>query len=173
MRRQAERIHLQTSTTTTNNVTANSINSLENVKASPTNNPQPIITSISNVSANSETSVESSVGIGSNSGQASEQNQNSLETDVTLASSKPSKIQEEEDDYPNDGDKLWDDVDKDLGDILREVEPGKSSDDEDTRYDRFKNTDKKAQHNKDKNSEEIDDNNKKNEVKIKVETTDD
>ncbi|XP_057339136.1 uncharacterized protein LOC130676698 isoform X3 [Microplitis mediator] len=134
LRRQAERIHLQTSTTTTNNVTANSINSLENVKASSTNNPQPITTSISNVSANSETSVESSIGIGdSNSGQASEQNQNSSEADVTLALSKPSKIQEEEDDYPNDGDKLWDDVDKDLGDILREVEPGKSSDDEDTR----------------------------------------
>lgn len=28
-------------------------------------------------------------------------------------------------------DKLWADVDKDLGDILREVEPNKSSDDED------------------------------------------
>uniref|UniRef100_A0A6M2DTG6 Uncharacterized protein n=1 Tax=Xenopsylla cheopis TaxID=163159 RepID=A0A6M2DTG6_XENCH len=47
-------------------------------------------------------------------------------------------------------DKLWEDVDKDLGDILREVEPTKSSDDEDdsrttnVRYDRFRYTDKKA-----------------------------
>ncbi|XP_074110269.1 uncharacterized protein LOC141534668 isoform X2 [Cotesia typhae] len=168
LRRQAERIHLQTSiTTTTNNVT-NSTNPSENAKASPTN-AQPLTTSISNVSGNSETSVESSAG----NCQEGEQHQNSSEADGPMSPSKQDKAQEDDDDYQNDGDKLWDDVDKDLGDILREVEPGKSSDDEDARYDRFKNTDKKAKHNKEKNSEEAEDNNKKNEIKVKVETAKD
>nr|WPT26572.1 hypothetical protein [Gryllus pennsylvanicus] len=46
-------------------------------------------------------------------------------------------------------DKLWDDVDKDLGDLLREVEPGNKSSDEDEdsraeggRYDRFRYSEK-------------------------------
>lgn len=55
--------------------------------------------------------------------------------------------EEDEDEYGVDsGDKLFDDVDKDLGNILREAETGaRSSDDEDSRYDRFRNTGKKQQ----------------------------
>lgn len=90
--------------------------------------------------------------------------------------------EEDDDDYPPDGsDKLWDDVDKDLGDILRETEAGgKSSDDEDSRYDRFRNSDKKLlphagkEKERDTEKSEIDEKEsiKKQEVKVKIEKLD-
>lgn len=57
-------------------------------------------------------------------------------------------------------DKLWADVDKDLGELLREVEPGNKSSDEDDdsraeggRYDRFRYSEKGSTVNTDPSSE--------------------
>lgn len=57
---------------------------------------------------------------------------------------------------------------------MREAEPGKSSDDEDSRYDRFRNTDKKKPLiTNEKESEVMDtEESQKTDVKIKVEKAD-
>ncbi|KMQ95710.1 zinc finger protein [Lasius niger] len=113
-----------------------------------------------------------------------EEKSNSMESDKNAKDGKNNQGDEDDDDdYRAHGDdKLtWDDVDKDLGDILRESEAGasKSSDDEDSRYDRFRNSDKKLQSGKEKESEKneiLEDksgNNKTKDSKVKVEKTTD
>lgn len=78
--------------------------------------------------------------------------------------------------------KMWSEVDKDLGDLLREVEPGnKSSDDEDDsragdgRYDRFKHFEKEKHLVKEKEEDEDEDEEvvRKDEVSKKSEIEED
>lgn len=144
LRRQAERIHLQTSTSTT---PPNSLNTSENSK-------DPAGSDLVNSgSTASETEVSN---VTADSGKTKESKGNGEESEKTNKNSKENQVDEEdEDEYGVDsGDKLFDDVDKDLGNILREAEAGaRSSDDEDSRYDRFRNTGKK-QHGKEKNGDE-------------------
>lgn len=64
-------------------------------------------------------------------------------TTTTTSLKATNAVEQEDEEFEADGgDKLWEDVDKDLGNILNETEQAKSSDDEDTRYDRFRNSDK-------------------------------
>ena len=143
MRRQAERIHLQTSSTAT---TPNSLNTSETAK-STTGSDQPNSSSTASGNEASNTINESE--------KASESKRNEEESEKISKSNKDATVDEEDDDeYGADsGDKLFDDVDKDLGNILREAEAGaRSSDDEDSRYDRFRNTGKKT-HDKEKNGD--------------------
>lgn len=172
MRRQAERIHLQSSSST-NTTTPNAVNSTENAK-SPTNS-EPL-------SANNTLPTTTTDGTdATESGKPIEQKGN-VEPEKNIKDNKNGQAEEDDDDdYPADSsDKLWDDVDKDLGDILRETEAGgKSSDDEDSRYDRFRNSDKKQPHSgkdKDRDNEknEIDEKEsiKKQELKVKIEKID-
>ncbi|XP_023290307.1 TRAF3-interacting protein 1 [Orussus abietinus] len=144
LRRQAERIHLQTSSTVSTNATSNSVNAAEILKTEPSS-PEP------SASANGATTT------GAEAAESSAETKDSEEkTSESVAPLKKEVInksaqdEEDDEDYQGDGgDKLWDDVDKDLGDILRETEPGaKSSDDEDSRYDRFRNSEKKSQQEK-------------------------
>ncbi|KAK0181468.1 hypothetical protein PV327_003752 [Microctonus hyperodae] len=165
LRRQAERIHLQTSTPSVNNTSATSTTS-ETTKPT-SSSPTPTNAGVNSTPPNADVSAESE--------QTNEQPINATEIEVDKSNKPVNKNgeEEEEDDFHNDGDKLWEDVDKDLGDILREVEPGKSSDDEDSRYDRFKNSEKKIQqlqHLKEKANDlaEIEES-KKLETKIKAE----
>ncbi|XP_015126691.1 golgin subfamily A member 6-like protein 22 isoform X2 [Diachasma alloeum] len=151
LRRQAERIHLQTSSTA-NTKTPEAPAPPVPSKEAPT--PQQAPAKDTTTPAPAESSNETP--------QAPEQNQSTTEPESTQET-QPNE--DEEDD--GDGDKLWDDVDKDLGDILREAEPGKSSDDEDSRYDRFRNTDTKQ--NKENEQMTTDEENQKLDVKIKVE----
>uniref|UniRef100_A0A0C9R0F9 Pep_3 protein n=1 Tax=Fopius arisanus TaxID=64838 RepID=A0A0C9R0F9_9HYME len=155
LRRQAERIHLQTSSTV-NNKTAEVLVPAEPSKESPNCQQSPI----------KEQITSSTVEISNDICQVNQQKDNTDEP-VPIPEAQPN----EDEDDDGDGDKLWDDVDKDLGDILREAEPGKSSDDEDSRYDRFRNDTKLI---KDKGNDEItnDEANQKIEVKIKVEKPD-
>lgn len=144
LRRQAERIHLQSSSVTnvnSNNSTVTN-NTLDNVKTSPVNSePQISATPVSTAADNN--------GCGTEYIKIEEEKSSSLESEKNAKDSKNNQGDEDDDDYRAHGsDKIiWDDVDKDLGDILRESEAGasKSSDDEDSRYDRFRNSDKKQQ----------------------------
>ncbi|XP_051155147.1 DBIRD complex subunit ZNF326-like isoform X2 [Leptopilina boulardi] len=159
LRRQAERIHLQSSSSTT---TTNSLNTSENTKGGSTNADQPNSDSVA--SGNDETKALSDNGNVHESKDdeedEEEEEEEEEEEDAEEESEKTTKNnskeneadEEDEDEYGVDsGDKLFDDVDKDLGNILREAETGaRSSDDEDSRYDRFRNTGKK-QHAKEKN----------------------
>lgn len=60
-------------------------------------------------------------------------------------------------------DKMWEDVDKDLGELLREVAPSANNDDEDDedsrlnseRYDRFRNSEKNNESKEKKDIEEV------------------
>ncbi|CAD1473415.1 unnamed protein product, partial [Heterotrigona itama] len=172
LRRQAERIHLQSSSSTNNTSTANTVNT-ENAK-SPTNSEPP--------STNNTLPVTTTDGTNTTELVKAIEQKGTIESEKNMKDNKNGPAEEEDDDdYPGDsGDKLWDDVDKDLGDILRETEAGgKSSDDEDSRYDRFRNSDKKQQHSgkdKERDSEknEIDEkeNVKKQELKVKIEKID-
>ncbi|XP_076643722.1 uncharacterized protein LOC143353974 isoform X3 [Halictus rubicundus] len=168
LRRQAERIHLQSSSSANTTSAPNTVNTTENIK-SPNSSEPP--------SANNSLVVTTPDGTNATeSGKPVEQKGNVSEPEKNIKESKNGQAEEEDDDdYQGDSaDKLWDDVDKDLGDILRETEAGgKSSDDEDSRYDRFRNSDKKLQHpgkdkERDNEKNEIDEkeNIKKQEVKV-------
>ncbi|XP_017893046.1 uncharacterized protein LOC108632776 isoform X3 [Ceratina calcarata] len=170
LRRQAERIHLQSSSTN-NTTTLNVMNNTESTK-SPTNLEPP--------SASNTLPAATTDGINTNeSGKVNEQ-KGAVEPEKIIKDSKNAQPEEDDDDdfVGDGGDKLWDDVDKDLGEILREAEAAaKSSDDEDSRYDRFRNSDKKQQHSgKDKESETNETDEKENtikpETKIKTEKID-
>jgi len=141
LRRQAERIHLQSSSSTNVNSTTSTVanNTSDNAKTSPVNSePQVSTTPVSTAADNNG---------GTEYIKIEEEKSNSLESEKNVKDSKNNQGDEDDDDYRAHGsDKMiWDDVDKDLGDILRESEAGasKSSDDEDSRYDRFRNSDKK------------------------------
>lgn len=155
---------MQTSSST-NTTSPNSTITSETAKTT-SSSPPPTNAGANSLPANSDT-IEG--------GETVEQITNSTEIESKSKGNK-GVDEEEEDDYHNDGDKLWEDVDKDLGDILREVEPGKSSDDEDSRYDRFKNSEKKAQllrDNKEKaNNDAVDIEKTKKLDTIKVKTED-
>ncbi|KAL2717853.1 protein SHORT ROOT IN SALT MEDIUM 1-like isoform X1 [Vespula squamosa] len=177
LRREAERIHLQSSSSVNTSTNSNAINTSDTTKAL-TNSETPTSTSGTQpLSTNGNNNAMENVKI-------AEQKVNAIETEKNAKVNKNGQGDEDDDDdYHGDGGvKLWDDVDKDLGDILRETEPGtKSSDDEDSRYDRFRNSDKKQQqqHGKEKerDNEKIEgndneSNNKKQDTKIKCEKVD-
>lgn len=177
LRRQAERIHLQSSSSANATSASNTVNTTENAK-SPTNSEAP--------SANNTLSASTADGINVNESGSSvkvEQKGNTSEAEKNVKDNKNGQAEEDDDDdYPigDSADKLWDDVDKDLGDILRETEAGtKSSDDEDSRYDRFRNSDKKQQHSgkdkeRDNEKSEVDEKEtiKKQDPKVKLEKID-
>ncbi|XP_053995359.1 G patch domain-containing protein 8-like isoform X2 [Hylaeus anthracinus] len=174
LRRQAERIHLQSSSSANTTSTANAANTTENAKSPTNSEPQSANTTLSVITTDSTNAAES--------GKLVEQKGIVSEPEKNTKDNKngPKADEEEDDDYPADGsNKLWDDVDKDLGDILRETEAGgKSSDDEDSRYDRFRNSDKKQQHSgkdkeRDNEKNEIEEKDPlKKEVKVKLEKLD-
>lgn len=158
LRRQAERIHLQSSSSSSSaNVNSNNsaaVNSSEVAKASPVNSePQASAsTTLATVT------VDNNGTRGTEYAKVEEQKSNGSELEKNTKEAKSNQADEDDDDdyRAHGGDKsTWDDVDKDLGDILRESEAAasKSSDDEDSRYDRFRNSDKKQQSGKDKESE--------------------
>lgn len=181
LRRQAERIHLQSSSSSSANLNSTNltaINTLETSKTSPTNSePQASTNTTQVVITIDNNGVSDTEYI-----KIEEEKSNSMESEKNAKDGKNNQGDEDDDDdYRAHGDdKLtWDDVDKDLGDILRESEAGasKSSDDEDSRYDRFRNSDKKQQSGKEKESEknEVEDkngNNKIKDLKVKPEKTD-
>lgn len=153
LRRQAERIHLQSSSATNVNSTNSTVtnNTSDNAKTSPVNSePQVSATPVSTAADNNGVCGTEYIKI-------EEEKSNSLESEKNAKDSKNNQGDEDDDDYRAHGsDKIiWDDVDKDLGDILRESEAGasKSSDDEDSRYDRFRNSDKKQQPGKEKEND--------------------
>lgn len=172
LRRQAERIHLQSSSST-NTITPNAVNSTENAKSPTSSEPPSTNNTLPTPTTDGTDATESSKPI---------EQKGNVEPEKSMKDNKNGQAEEDDDDdYQGDSsDKLWDDVDKDLGDILRETEAGgKSSDDEDSRYDRFRNSDKKQQHSgkdKDRDNEknEIDEKEsiKKQEVKVKIEKID-
>ncbi|XP_053976372.1 zinc finger protein on ecdysone puffs isoform X5 [Hylaeus volcanicus] len=174
LRRQAERIHLQSSSSANTTSTANAANTTENAKSPTNSEPQSANITLSVITTDSTNAAES--------GKLVEQKGIVSEPEKNTKDNKngPKADEEEDDDYPADGsNKLWDDVDKDLGDILRETEAaGKSSDDEDSRYDRFRNSDKKQQHSgkdkeRDNEKNEIEEKDPlKKEVKVKLEKLD-
>ncbi|XP_043278712.1 DBIRD complex subunit ZNF326-like isoform X2 [Venturia canescens] len=191
LRRQAERIHLQTSTTTSSTGSTTVVTgTTATLKAETIQNDGTSGTGVSTSGStaatvnevnngNSTQTNEEKVVVKETSGNATQQS-----VDGTNKVSKENNVEEEdeEDEFRGDlGDKLWDDVDKDLGDILREAEPGtKSSDDEDSRYDRFRNSEKISQLSKEKDRPEGKDAEaqetsisvsppKKTEAKVKVE----
>jgi len=143
LRRQAERIHLQSSSTSINSTNATATNNTsDNAKTSPSNSePQVSATPATATVDNNGVCGTEYIKI------VEEEKSSSLESEKNVKDSKTNQGDEDDDDYRAHGvDKIiWDDVDKDLGDILRESEAGasKSSDDEDSRYDRFRNSDKK------------------------------
>ena len=153
LRRQAERIHLQTSSSpTTPNSTINSTNSTEAAKAETANSetPTPTVNNTGTTTAVNNTTVDTvaptTIAVDAPSEKVEDKTASANAPDADKESTKVVKMtdEEDEDEYRGViGDKLWEDVDKDLGDILREAEPGaKSSDDEDSRYDRFRNSEK-------------------------------
>lgn len=180
LRRQAERIHLQSSSSSSANVnsTSSAVNTPEVTKTSPVNSEPQVSTSITPATAtvdnNSVNDVEYI--------KIDDDKSNSMESEKNAKENKNNQGDEDDDDdYRAHGvDKLnWDDVDKDLGDILRESEAGasKSSDDEDSRYDRFRNSDKKQQSAKEKENtkNESDDkngNSKAKDARITIEKID-
>ncbi|XP_067213458.1 DNA ligase 1 isoform X5 [Linepithema humile] len=178
LRRQAERIHLQSSSSSTsvNPTSATASNTLEVAKTSPVNSEPQVsanITSVVTLDNNGVCDVEYI--------KIEEEKSSNVESEKNLKDGKSNQGDEDDDDdyRAHGGDKrTWDDVDKDLGDILRESEAGasKSSDDEDSRYDRFRNSDKK-QPGKEKENEKneiLDDKsgNKIKDAKIKIEKID-
>ncbi|XP_071644719.1 uncharacterized protein [Temnothorax longispinosus] len=143
LRRQAERIHLQSSSATNVNSTNSTVtnSTSDTAKTSPvTSDPQVSATPVSTAADNNGVSGPEYITI-------EEEKSSNLDSEKNAKDSKNNQGDEDDDDYRAHGsDKIiWDDVDKDLGDILRESEAGasKSSDDEDSRYDRFRNSDKK------------------------------
>lgn len=174
LRRQAERIHLQSSSSANTTSTPNAANTTENAKSPTNSEPQSANNTLSVITTDSTNAAES--------GKLVEQKGIVSEPEKNTKDNKngPKADEEEDDDYPADSsNKLWDDVDKDLGDILRETEAGgKSSDDEDSRYDRFRNSDKKQQHSgkdkeRDNEKNEIEEKDPlKKEVKVKIEKLD-
>jgi len=114
-------------------------NTSDNAKTSPVNS-EPQVSATLQVSATDNNGGTEYIKI-------EEEKSSNLESEKNAKDSKNNQGDEDDDDYHAHGsDKIiWDDVDKDLGDILRESEAGasKSSDDEDSRYDRFRNSDKK------------------------------
>lgn len=181
LRRQAERIHLQSSSSSSvnlNSTNSTAINTSEISKTSPANSePQASTNTTQVVITIDNNGVSDAEYI-----RIEEEKSNSMESEKNAKDGKNNQGDEDDDDdYRAHGDdKLtWDDVDKDLGDILRESEAGasKSSDDEDSRYDRFRNSDKKLQSGKEKESEknEVEDkngNNKIKDLKVKAEKPD-
>ncbi|KAL6426147.1 hypothetical protein ACFW04_009009 [Cataglyphis niger] len=182
LRRQAERIHLQSSSSSSvnlNSTNSTAINTSEISKTSPANSePQASTNTTQVVITLDNNGVSDAEYI-----RIEEEKSNSMESEKNAKDGKNNQGDEDDDDdYRAHGDdKLtWDDVDKDLGDILRESEAGasKSSDDEDSRYDRFRNSEaKKLQSGKEKESEknEVEDkngNNKIKDLKVKTEKTD-
>lgn len=182
LRRQAERIHLQTSSSSSvnlNSTNSTAINASETSKTSPANSEPQASTNTTQVVITIDNN-----GVGDPEYiKIEEEKSNSMESEKNAKDGKNNQGDEDDDDdYRAHGDdKLtWDDVDKDLGDILRESEAGasKSSDDEDSRYDRFRNSDKKQQSGKEKESEksevleEKSGNNKIKDLKVKAEKTD-
>jgi len=179
LRRQAERIHLQSSSSANVNSTNSTAINTETAKNSPLNiEPQISTNTASTTMANDNNGVcdmEYKI----------EEEKSNLESEKGLIKDGKDNQgdEDDDDDYRGHGeDKMnWDDVDKDLGDILRDTEAAasKSSDDEDSRYDRFRNSDKK-QSGKEKENEKneiLEDkgsnsNNKMKEVKIKLEKAD-
>lgn len=148
LRREAERIHLQT-TSTNNSTTSNAANtSLENKNAS--NNGE---LKGDDKADNSSISIENSTSEVADIAEESAQRKSSTaptsggEAKVNL---KQPEVEDEEEYSIDNGDKLWDEVNKDIGEILREV--GAESDDEDSRYDRFRNSEKLI---KEKNSVDV------------------
>ncbi|XP_032688591.1 zinc finger CCCH domain-containing protein 13-like isoform X2 [Odontomachus brunneus] len=183
LRRQAERIHLQSSSSSSSaNVNSNNsavINSSETVKTSPVNSEPQASASTTLPAA----TIDNNGTRGSEYAKIEEQKSNGSESEKNMKESKSNQGDEDDDDdYRTHGvDKsTWDDVDKDLGDILRENEAAasKSSDDEESRYDRFRNSEKKQQSGKEKENdksevlEEKAANNKIKELKVKLEKTD-
>ncbi|XP_011645932.1 uncharacterized protein LOC105432700 isoform X2 [Pogonomyrmex barbatus] len=153
LRRQAERIHLQSSSTNVNSTASTATNNTSDIaKASPTNSePQVSVTPTTTAGDNNDV-------CGTEYIKMDDDKSNNLESEKNAKDNKNNQGDElDDDDYRAHGaDKMiWDDVDKDLGDILRESEAGasKSSDDEDSRYDRFRNSDKKQQPGKEKENE--------------------
>lgn len=145
LRRQAERIHLQTSSSVNVSLTSNMSTSVESLKTEPTNPPTPSLAGTATGATNNATSTDGAKA--DHRGPVETEKSDKVDKDV-------GGDEDDDDDYRGDStDKIWDDVDKDLGDILQEVEPSaKSSDDEDSRYDRFRNSEKKL-HNKEKERE--------------------
>ncbi|EZA46844.1 DNA ligase 1 isoform X2 [Ooceraea biroi] len=177
LRRQAERIHLQSSSSANMNSTnSTAVNTSETAKSSPMN-----------VEAQVSTNTASTTVTNDNNGASDaeyiklEEEKSNLESEKSLTKDGKDNQGDEDDDndYHGDDKMTWDDVDKDLGDILRENEAAasKSSDDEDSRYDRFRNSDKKQQSGKEKETDKneiVEDkggnsNNKLKEVKVKLE----
>lgn len=153
LRRQAERIHLQSSSVTNVNSTNSTVtnNTSDNAKTSPVNSEPQISAAPVSAAADNNGVCGTEIYI------KIEEEKSSLESEKNAKDSKNNQGDEDDDDYrAHSSDKIiWDDVDKDLGDILRESEAGasKSSDDEDSRYDRFRNSDKKQQPGKEKETE--------------------
>lgn len=181
LRRQAERIHLQSSSSANvNSTNPATINTSETAKSSPVNVEPQVLTSTASTTVTNDNGTCDMEYI------KIEEEKSNLESEKSLTKDgKDNQIDEDDDDdYRAHGeDKMaWDDVDKDLGDILRESEAAasKSSDDEDSRYDRFRNSDKKQQSGKEKETEKneiLEDksgntNNKLKELKIKIEKAD-
>lgn len=156
LRRQAERIHLQSSSSSSanlNSTNSTAINASETSKTSPANSEQAATNTTQIVVTLDNNGVGDADYI-----KIEEEKSNSMESEKNAKDGKNNQGDEDDDDdYRAHGDdKLtWDNVDKDLGDILRENEAGgsKSSDDEDSRYDRFRNSDKKQQSGKEKESD--------------------
>ncbi|XP_014487807.1 PREDICTED: uncharacterized protein DDB_G0283697-like isoform X3 [Dinoponera quadriceps] len=182
LRRQAERIHLQSSSSSSsanvNSNNSNAVNSSETVKASPVNSEPQASASTAPAATNDNNGTR-----GSEYAKTEEQKSNGSESEKNTKEGKSNQGDEDDDDdyHAHGGDKsTWDDVDKDLGDILRESEAAasKSSDDEESRYDRFRNSDKKQQSGKEKENdkseiiEEKPVNTKLKEAKIKIEKVD-
>ncbi|XP_076665228.1 uncharacterized protein LOC143367370 isoform X2 [Andrena cerasifolii] len=175
LRRQAERIHLQSSTSANAASVPNAVNTTESVK-SPLDSETPSANNTLSATTADGTNATESCKPVEQKGAVSEPEK------ITKDNKNGQAEEEDDDDYPPDGsDKLWDDVDKDLGDILRETEAGgKSSDDEDSRYDRFRNSDKKLlphsgkEKERDTEKSEIEEKEsiKKQEVKVKIEKLD-
>ncbi|XP_063240918.1 uncharacterized protein LOC134541413 isoform X2 [Bacillus rossius redtenbacheri] len=81
--------------------------------------------------------------VGKKEGDDKDSEEKEAEKGEAAAPQEPGKKGPDPDAEAGMDDKLWADVDKDIGELLREVEPGKSSDEEDdsrSRYDRFRNS---------------------------------
>lgn len=182
LRRQAERIHLQSSTSSANvNSSSSTVsNSLEAAKASPVNSEPQVSTNTLTVAT-----VDNNSACGtSDYAKVEEQKSSNLESEKNAKENENNQGDEDDDDdyRTHSADKLtWDDVDKDLGDILRESEAAasKSSDDEESRYDRFRNSDMKQQPGKEKENDKNENleeakggNNKIKDAKVKIEKID-
>lgn len=181
LRRQAERIHLQSSSSVNvNSANSATTNTSETAKSSPPSVEQQVSAGSASATATNDNNGICDVEF------KSEEEKSNLESEKSLTKDGKDNQgdEDDDDDYRAHGeDKMaWDNVDKDLGDILRETEAAasKSSDDEDSRYDRFRNSDKKQQSGKEKENEKIEamedksgnSNTKLKDLKIKLEKAD-